>query len=223
MSDSLQILKLAVCLFDDVTLLDFQGAMEQFGFLAPRHILDPDSLLHVPSKIAVEAVYLAPTEDPIRPSTGPLQVPNENIRQCQGWGTVRYLVDPQRTRHISRRRAAVSHFVREETSTRGQIHAFGVHRIVGSRTGWSPPTNKTLFLKIKDATKDQRINWVAKARWVVDGNYWTSSGITAGIGMGHAFLVRLVGEEITRKITGATEVSFHGEGDDEYAAFHGLV
>ncbi len=28
------------------------------------------------------------------------------------------------------------------------------------------------------APKD--INWVAKARWVVDGNIWTSSGVSAG-------------------------------------------
>lgn len=26
-----------------------------------------------------------------------------------------------------------------------------------------------------------RVNWVAKARWVRDGNIWTSSGVTAGI------------------------------------------
>lgn len=94
----------------------------------------------------------------------------------------------------------------------------------------------------QDATKDLGIEWVPKARWVVDGNVWTSSGVTAGkfslssakydeyitrlytgIDMAHAFLVHLIGEESTRTIRGRTEVSIREEGDDEFAAFHGLV
>ena len=31
----------------------------------------------------------------------------------------------------------------------------------------------------KAATSD-KITWVEEARWVVDGNYWTGSGVTAG-------------------------------------------
>ena len=30
------------------------------------------------------------------------------------------------------------------------------------------------------AATDKSINWVPRARWVVDGNIWSSSGITAG-------------------------------------------
>lgn len=29
-------------------------------------------------------------------------------------------------------------------------------------------------------TTSEKIQWVAKARWVVDGKFWTSSGVTAG-------------------------------------------
>lgn len=28
--------------------------------------------------------------------------------------------------------------------------------------------------------KDRDITWVAKARWVIDGKTWTSSGVSAG-------------------------------------------
>lgn len=77
MSESLQILKLAVCLFNDAAVLDFQGPMEQFGFLAPSNIMHVEgNPAHIKSKIAIEAVYLAPTADPVKPATGPLLLPN---------------------------------------------------------------------------------------------------------------------------------------------------
>lgn len=33
---------------------------------------------------------------------------------------------------------------------------------------------------LRQAATSDKIEWVAKARWVVDGNVWTSSGVTAG-------------------------------------------
>ena len=41
--------------------------------------------------------------------------------------------------------------------------------------------------------------------------------------MGNAFLVHLVGAESATKIRGIVEASAHEQGDDEFAAFHGLV
>ena len=29
-------------------------------------------------------------------------------------------------------------------------------------------------------TASHNIEWVARARWIVDGKFWTSSGVTAG-------------------------------------------
>jgi transcriptional regulator GlxA family with amidase domain len=37
---------------------------------------------------------------------------------------------------------------------------------------------------------------VRNARWVVDGNIWTSSGISAGIDMIYAFIAEQYGQEI---------------------------
>jgi transcriptional regulator GlxA family with amidase domain len=41
--------------------------------------------------------------------------------------------------------------------------------------------NLFFLLKKKEDYKDKGIQWVPKARWVVDGNIWTSSGATAGM------------------------------------------
>ena len=67
------------------------------------------------------------------------------------------------------------------------------------------------------------VNWVPKARWVVEGRIWTSSGVTAGGDMGFAFLQHLVGDEIANFIRGIVEVSIRSQDDDEFAEFYGLI
>lgn len=40
------------------------------------------------------------------------------------------------------------------------------------------------------------VKWVKEARWVVDGNIWTSSGISAGIDMIYAFIAKQYGKSV---------------------------
>lgn len=75
MSDtrSIQVLTLAVCLFNDVAALDFIGPMELFGFLSPQRLFDEarNPGLGAP-KYALQTTYVSPTENPIKPSSGPI-------------------------------------------------------------------------------------------------------------------------------------------------------
>jgi transcriptional regulator GlxA family with amidase domain len=51
---------------------------------------------------------------------------------------------------------------------------------------------------------NDRVGWVRKARWVVDGNVYTSSGISAGIDATLAFVEntysRAVAEQVARRM-----------------------
>lgn len=51
----------------------------------------------------------------------------------------------------------------------------------GLLDGRKATTNKFFFKWIAEDTKDRNITWIPKARYVVDGKYWTSSGVTAGV------------------------------------------
>lgn len=51
----------------------------------------------------------------------------------------------------------------------------------GLLDGRRATTNKTFYKLILEDTKDHNISWVPKARYVVDGKFWTSSGVTAGV------------------------------------------
>ncbi|MBN1215888.1 MAG: DJ-1/PfpI family protein [Candidatus Lokiarchaeota archaeon] len=58
-------------------------------------------------------------------------------------------------------------------------------------------TNKRRFIWVKSINKN--VMWIKKARWVVDGNIYTSSGISAGIDMTIAFIRDLLGEKIAMR------------------------
>lgn len=46
---------------------------------------------------------------------------------------------------------------------------------------------------------------MAKARWVVDGNVWTSSGVAAGLDMMYAWVGELWGEEVAAELADGLE------------------
>lgn len=45
-------------------------------------------------------------------------------------------------------------------------------------------------------SQSDKVNWVREARWVIDGNIYTSSGVSAGIDMAFGFVRDVFGEEI---------------------------
>ncbi|PVH71381.1 hypothetical protein DL98DRAFT_435278, partial [Cadophora sp. DSE1049] len=46
-----------------------------------------------------------------------------------------------------------------------------------------------------------KTHWVAKARWVVDGNVWSSSGVSAGIDVTLAWVASLWGYATVRTVS----------------------
>ena len=93
------------------------------------------------------------------------------------------------------------------------------------------------------AGTDKSIKWVPKARWVVDGKTWTSSGVTAGvyytstpvyalclrdgailgIDMASAFLEFLAGKDYATSARIGLELIPNAQDDDPFAKIHGLV
>ena len=53
--------------------------------------------------------------------------------------------------------------------------------------------------------QDPEVHWIRKARWVVDGKFYTSSGVTAGIDMALGFVADTFGTETGRKISRSIE------------------
>lgn len=67
------------------------------------------------------------------------------------------------------------------------------------------------------------VKWIAQARWVKDGNVWTSSGVSAGIDVAFAWIEEVFGENVAEEI--AVGIEYKRERDprcDPFAEVHGL-
>jgi transcriptional regulator GlxA family with amidase domain len=68
------------------------------------------------------------------------------------------------------------------------------------------------------------VEWIRQARWVEDGKFATSSGVSAGIDMTLALIARLAGVEIAEQIAIRMEYEWHRDSSwDPFAKIHGLV
>jgi len=69
-----------------------------------------------------------------------------------------------------------------------------------------------------------KVQWIKEARWVEDGKFFTSSGVSAGTDMALAVIKRLAGEDISNNLAIATEYEWHRDANwDPFAKVHGLV
>ncbi|OLN84996.1 Isonitrile hydratase 5 [Colletotrichum chlorophyti] len=68
------------------------------------------------------------------------------------------------------------------------------------------------------------VEWVPKARWVVDGNVWTSSGVSAGIDATLDFISQVYGAQIAKDIGIAMEYDWHTDPSwDPFADLYNLT
>ena len=92
----------------------------------------------------------------------------------------------------------------------------------GLLDGLRAPTNKMAFDWV--ASQGPQVEWVKKARWVRDGSYFTSSGISAGVDMSLAVISHLLGKQRAEKAANRAEYDWHQDPDwDPFAAICGLV
>jgi transcriptional regulator GlxA family with amidase domain len=92
----------------------------------------------------------------------------------------------------------------------------------GLLDGLHATTNKAAFDWV--AGQGPKVKWVKQARWVKDGDYFTSSGVSAGMDMSLAVLSHLLGEKTAEQVAILAEYDWHQDPDrDPFAAIHGLV
>lgn len=65
------------------------------------------------------------------------------------------------------------------------------------------------------------VKWVSHARWVVDGNIWTSSGVSAGMDAAFAFVREVYGAEEADRLANDVEYERHQDPSwDPFADIH---
>jgi putative intracellular protease/amidase len=201
-------LKLGVLIFEGFELLDAYGPMEMFGMC-------PDE---------IDIIVLAEKEGKVKSAQGPFGYANLAISDCQaldillipgGIGTRRGLIDDAFISEVKRLAEVAKHVCTVCTGTILLIKT-------GLLDGLQATTNKKLYRLVTGIRP--AVNWVPSARWVEDGKYFTSSGVTAGMDMALAVIEKLLGKEKSVAVATNAEYEWHKDKNwDPFAKTEELV
>ncbi|KAF7359068.1 Class I glutamine amidotransferase-like protein [Mycena sanguinolenta] len=227
-------LSIAVCICQGVTLSDFIPNMEILGGLNNAdHPVLGKGMGDVPYRLKFE--YLSPTMDPVvsiqgdcMPTVNPTTTYDAAMASGKQYDIIWVPAGPIPDFESGNNKlpeGLIPFIVRQAPKAKYVMSVCGGSAYLafaGLLSGKKATTNKAFYRAIVGATPKD-IQWVPKARWVVDGNVWTSSGVTAGCDMALAFTEHLAGPRAARHLRGAVELREATMEDDPFAEFHGLV
>ncbi len=176
--------RLGAVVYENFELLDLYGPLEMFGCLGPE----------------LEIVVVSDAPGPVRSTPGPETVARYGYADCPaldwllvpgGVGSMAQLANPALLDFL-RQRSAQAEVVMSVCSGSGLLAQAGL--LDGRRA----TTNKLFFQLVAGA--GEKVDWVTEARWVEDGPFVTSSGVSAGTDMALAVIAQHFGEERARDI-----------------------
>ncbi len=195
-------------LFPNFELLDFAGPLEMFGNL----------------KQELQVVTVAQRAGPV------LSVQGVSIDAQYGFDdcpAVDWVLLPGGVGTFSEGgNAAMVAFLQRLSATAEQVMTVcsgsGLLARTGVLDGLRATTNKAYFAQC--AGEGPAVHWVKEARWVEDGKFATSSGVSAGLDMALAVIARHFGDPVAQQLALMTEYEWHRDPAwDPFAKAHGLV
>src|SRR5215475_8069272 len=181
--------KLGAILYERFELLDLYGPLEMFGSLGPE----------------LRIVTVAERSGAVASFQGPKTVAEYDFGDAPeldlillpgGFGTIEQLGNRALHEFLRRRSARA-------TVTMSVCSGSAILAKAGLLDGRRATSNKQFF----DLARAQgaAVKWVEQARWVEDGPFATSSGVSAGTDMALAVIAKLYGKEIAQQIAESTE------------------
>lgn len=188
---------LGAILYNDFELLDLYGPLEMFGS----------------GETAVKIITVAEKAGPVRSTQGPQTVAEYSFDDCPdldlillpgGIGTI-----PELTNE------AMLTFLQEKTKTAevtmSVCSGSAILAKAGLLDGRRATSNKLWFSLA--TTQSDAVDWVEEARWVEDGPFVTSSGVSAGTDMALAVIANLFGRQQAERVAIVTEYEWQDDPD----------
>lgn len=85
----------------------------------------------------------------------------------------------------------------------------------GVLDGHAATTNKLAFDWVREISQTDKVDWRRSARWVKDGKFYTSSGVSAGTDMSLQVIADLLGEEAAEKAAFWAEYKANRDADND--------
>ena len=194
---------LGAIVFEDFELLDLYGPLEMFGNIGPE----------------LAIVTVSQAAGAVRSAQGPQAVSEYAFNDAPaldfillpgGYGTFEQAQNPAMLEFLQRH--ANAEVVMSVCSGSGVLAAAGL--LDGRRA----TSNKLFFDAITQGSTN--VTWERSARWVEDGNVFTSSGVSAGTDMSLGVIEKIYGTERARDIAVMTEYEWQADPDnDAFAAY----
>jgi transcriptional regulator GlxA family with amidase domain len=201
-------ISVGVVLFDGFELLDVFGPLEMFGQL-PDHF---------------ELCLIAESGDIVTSNQGPRSIvdfgfdssPQFNMLLVPGGnGTRREVHNPVLLEWL-RSQAENARYVTSVCTGSALLARAGL--LDGRRA----TTNKAAFDWV--ISQSDQVDWQKQARWIKDGRFFTSSGVSAGMDMSLALIAEITDLDTATQVAIWSEYEWHQNPDwDPFAAIYGLV
>ena len=200
-------IKVGALVFPGFELLDVFGPLEMFGLLKER----------------ARITMLAERAGSVKSSQGPECVADAALSGDHGLDVLlvpggigtRTLVLNEPYISELRRQCERARYVATVCTGSGLVAR------TGALDGRRATSNKFAFKWA--ASQGTSVTWVPKARWVEDGKFFTSSGVSAGMDMALGLIAHLLGRETSVQVAQWAEYTWHEDKDwDPFAALNGL-
>ncbi|MBY4892446.1 DJ-1/PfpI family protein [Rhodobacteraceae bacterium N5(2021)] len=199
---------LAAFVFPGFETLDYFGPMEMLGGLGQE----------------TKIITVAQTLDPVASVHGQRIVPDAQISDGATYDLL--LIPGGDTALQAAKDAALLAWLRDTSSKAERVMTVCTGSILlgasGVLDGKRATTNKRDF--VATVPLAPKVDWVKEARWVRDGKFYTSSGVSAGMDMALAVMADLFGMALADRIALGCEYEWHKDSTrDPFAHLAGLV
>lgn len=199
---------LAALIFPGFQTLDFFGPIEMLGGIGDD----------------IEIVTVAKTKDPVASRHGQRITPDRALSESDNYDLV--LIPGGDAGLEAIKDAEFVQWIRDASANAERVMAVCTGTVMLGMTGVidgrRATTNKIDFNDTVPLAPN--VNWVKQARWVEDGKFFTSSGVSAGMDMALAAVASLYGTDVAEDIALGSEYAWHTDANvDPFAKLAGLV
>ena len=195
-------------IFPGFELLDLFGPLEMFGMLEDA----PDIRM------------VAATPEPVKSRQGPLSVVDQTFADGAGFDLLLVPGGPGTRPGVEDE--TLLGWLAEASDASALVTTVCTGSALLARTGrldgLAATSNKATFKWVME--QGPKVNWKLEARWVEDGKFMTSSGVSAGMDMALAAIQNLYGPAEAERVATRTEYDWKRDPAwDPFAKVHGLV
>ncbi len=199
---------IGVLLFDEFELLDVFGPLEMYGML-------PGSF---------EICMVAENSGQIASRQGPKSIADCDFNSKRQFDILLVPGGPGTRREVDNQ--VILDWLQNQSMGAEYVTAVCTGSALLARAGILDGRKATTNKRTYDwaTSQSDKVHWLKQARWVEDGKFFTSSGVSAGMDMSLGLIARLSGEEVAEQVATWTEYEWHRDPEwDPFAEVYGLI